>query len=85
MPFIAGWITSRMILAWRVGVIMRCGRIGAHAAGIGPLVALLEALVILAGGERQHMVAVGHDNKADFLAFEKLFDHDPRGALPSRV
>ena len=74
-----------MILAWRVGRDHGCGRIGAHSAGVGPLVAFLEALVILAGGERQHMVAVGHDDKADFLAFQKLFDHYPRGALPSRV
>ena len=66
-----------MILRVQGGRDHRCRRICAHPAGVGPRIAFLEALVILAGSKRQHVVAVGHDDKADLLAFDKLLDHNP--------
>ena len=37
----------------------RGGRVGAHAAGIGPLVVVEDPLVILRRSQRQQMFAVG--------------------------
>ncbi len=51
-------------------------RVGAHAAGVGAAVAIADALVILAGGHRQHVLAVDHDDEAGFLTVQELFDHD---------
>ena len=56
-------------------------RIGAHAAGIRPLVAVAEALVVLAGRQRQHVRAVAHHDEAGFLAFEAVLDHDARARI----
>ena len=53
-------------------------RVGAHAAGVRSLVAVAQALVVLAGGERQHVRAVAHDDEARFLALEELLDHHAR-------
>ena len=64
-----------------VGGDHRRGRVGAHAAGVGALVAILEALVVLAGGERERVFAVGHDDEAGFLAFHELLDDDARACL----
>ncbi len=52
------------------------GRVGAHAAGVGPAVAVEDALVVLARGERQRVLAVGHDDEARFLAGHELLDDD---------
>ena len=54
----------------------RRGRVGAHAAGVGALVAVEGALVVLRRGERQHGLAVGEREEARFLAVEKLLDHE---------
>ena len=53
-------------------------RIGAHAAGVRAAVAIEQAFVVLAGGERQDMIAVDHDNEAGFFADQKFFDQDAR-------
>ena len=53
-------------------------RIRAHAAGVGPGVAVAQALVVLAGGERQDMRAVAHHDEARLFAFEKFLDDDTR-------
>src|SRR6185312_9142952 len=57
------------------------GGIGTHAAGVGPLVAFLQSLVILARGQWQGMAAIAHDDETDFLAFHKFFDHNLRCCL----
>ena len=51
------------------------GRIGAHAAGVGPGVALAHALVILRGADGDDRRAIGQREEARFLAHEKLLDH----------
>ena len=68
-----------------VGRDHRRGRIGAHAAGVGPGVAVLQALVVLAGGQRQHVFAVAHHDKAGFFALQKLFNHHARLAAGGRI
>ncbi len=45
----------------------RCWRISTHAAGVRALVAVLQAFVVLAGGQRQDVFAVDHDDKAGFF------------------
>src|SRR5882672_3623442 len=50
-------------------------RVRAHAAGIRSLIPVPQSLVILAGSERQDMLAVGEDDEARFLAFEEFLDH----------
>ncbi len=55
----------------------RRGRIRAHAAGVGAVVAIQQALVILAGRHRQYMLAIDHHDEAGFFAFEELLDHHP--------
>ena len=54
----------------------RRGRIGAHAAGVGTCVAVAQALVILRRGQRQDVLAVGHDDEAGFLARQEFLDDD---------
>ena len=54
----------------------RCRRIGAHAAGVRSLIAVVAALVVLRGGERQHLLVARHHDEADFLALQELLDHD---------
>ena len=63
----------------------RCRRVRTHAAGVGAGVAVADALVILAGGERQHVFAVDHDDEADLFAIEKFFDHDARASIAEFV
>jgi len=53
----------------------RRGRVSAHAPGVGTGVAVANAFVILRSGERQHVLAVGHDDEASFLARQEFFDH----------
>jgi hypothetical protein len=72
---------SRMTRAWIFGRDDRGRRVRAHAAGVGALVAVAQALVVLAGGERQRARAVAHDDEARFLALQELLDHDPRAGF----
>ena len=53
----------------------RRGRIRPHAAGVGALVVVEQALVILTGGQRHDVAAVAHHHEAGFFALQKLFDH----------
>ena len=55
-------------------------RIRAHPAGVGADVGVLQPFVVLGGGERQHMLAVGHHDEARFLTVHEFFDDDPRCA-----
>ena len=49
--------------------------IGAHAAGVGTLVAIEDRFVILAGGQRQGVAPVAERDEADLFAGQKLLDH----------
>ncbi len=42
----------------------------------GTQIAVVAPLVILGGGQRQHVFAVDHDDEARFLALQKFLDHD---------
>ena len=42
--------------------------IGPHAACVRALVAVLQAFVVLAGGQGQNIFAIDHDDKAGFFA-----------------
>ena len=56
----------------------RRGRIRAHATGVGALVAVEQAFVVLAGGQGQGALAVTQHDEAGLFAGQKLFDHDTR-------
>ncbi len=53
-------------------------RIGAHAAGIGPGVAVADALVILRRAEENRFLAICEREQRDFLADQTFLDHHPR-------
>ncbi len=59
--------------------------VGTHPAGVRPAVAVADALVVLAGGHGQYILAVDHDNKAGFFAIEKLFDDNARTGVAKGV
>ena len=61
-----GSMTSRMMRACTAGV----------TTGIGPLIIVQQALVILAAGHGQGVAPIAHDDEAGFFAFEKFFDDD---------
>ena len=85
MPSTVGRMISRSTRACMLGRDHRRRRIGAHAAGVGPLVAVEQPLVVLAGGQRQHVLAVDHHDEAGLLAVEELFDHDARAGVAHAV
>ena len=64
-----------------VGRHHRSRRIGTHAAGIRALVVVLQALVVLAGGQRHHFGAIAHHHEAGFLALQEFLDHHAGAAL----
>ncbi len=76
---------SRITRAWIVGVTIGAGGIGAHAAGVRAAIAVEQALVVLAGRERQRVPAVAHDDEARFLAGQEVLDDDARAAGAERV
>jgi len=45
-------------------------------------VAVEQPLVVLTGGEREHVLTVAHYDEARFLAFETVLDDDRFPALP---
>ena len=61
----------------------RCGRIGTHAARVGALVAVQQALVVLAGGQWHHILAITQDHEAGLFAIQKFLDHHARHGLPA--
>ena len=75
-PRSVGSITSRMMRWCSVARDDGCGRIGAHAAGVGAAIAIVAALVILRGGQRHDLLVVRHHDEADFLAAQEFLDHD---------
>ncbi len=63
----------------------RCRRVSAHATGVGPGVAIAHALVVLAGGHWQHILAIDHHNKAGLFTFKKLFDNHAAAGIAKGV
>jgi hypothetical protein len=57
----------------------RGGRVSAHAAGVGPAVAVADLLVVLRGDQRQGGLAVDQGEEAGLLALQVLLD-DQLGA-----
>ena len=57
------------------GIEHGIGGVDAHAAGVGTGVALADALVVLRGHKRRHVLAVAQAEKADLVAFKELLDH----------
>ena len=53
-------------------------RVAAHAAGVRPLVAVEDSLVVLRRGERQHVGAVAERQQRELLALEVLLEEDLR-------
>ena len=51
--------------------------VGAHSAGVGAGVSVADALVVLAGGHRQNIDAVGHDDEGGLLAVEVVLNDYP--------
>lgn len=51
-------------------------RVGAHATGVRPEVAVAQTLVVLRGGERPDVVPVAEEEQRHFFAVEELLDHD---------
>ena len=63
----------------------RRGRVRAHAAGVGAAVAVLQPLVILRRGQREHVAAVDHDDEARLLAGEEFLDDHACAGVAHRV
>src|SRR2546430_9999021 len=59
-------------------------RVGAHAARVRTLVAVEDGLVVLRGGERQRVGAVGEREEQDLLPRQELLD-DHRDRKSTRL
>ena len=66
-----------------IGRDHRRRRIGAHAAGVGASIAVQQALVVLAGRQRQHVLTVAQHDETGLFALQKLFNDDscPTGVV----
>src|SRR3990167_9067988 len=60
-------------------------RVSAHAAGVRAGIGVTDALVVLAGGHRQHVLAVDHDDKGGFFTAQKLFNDHARTRVTESV
>ena len=67
------------------GVDDRRRRIGAHAAGVRPLVAVVRGLVVLRGGKRYRDFAIAQREEARFLAFHEFLDDDRSAGIAERL
>ena len=56
-------------------------RVGAHAAGVGPAVAVTQPLVVAGGGQGQGEPAVAEGNHARLRTVQALLDDHPRGTV----
>lgn len=77
MPRTVGQITWS-ITRWCTSAVTTGAGSSTHAARVRAGVLVADALVVLAGGHGQHVVAVDHDDEAGFFAVEELFDHHAR-------
>src|SRR2546430_10103981 len=59
-------------------------RVGAHAARVRTLVAVEDGLVVLRGGERQRVGAVGEREERDLLPRQELLDDHRRACRAER-
>ena len=75
-PRSTGSTISRMMRASQRGVEQRARRERAHAAGVRPLVAVEDALVILRRADRRARAAVAQREERHFRAAEAFLDHD---------
>ena len=66
-------VDERLLAAERLGEPRQRG-VGAHAAGVRAGVAVAEALEVLGGAQRQHVVAVAEEEQRDLGAGEELLD-----------
>ena len=71
-------VDERVLVAEEVGQPGQ-RRVRAHAAGVGAGVAVAEALVVLRGAERQHVVAVAQEEQRHLGAGEELLDQHRAG------
>ena len=71
---LAGDEVDELLLAAELRAEPRERRVGAHAAGVGAGVAVEQALVVLGGAERQHVVAVAEEEERDLGSGEELLD-----------
>src|ERR1700686_1528405 len=55
--------------------------VGAHTARIWPSVAFAGALMILGGDQWCHTFTITHDQKREFVALQKFFEHHARAGL----
>ena len=62
-----------------------CRRVGAHAARIRALVAILQAFVILAGRQWEDVQAIAKDDEACLFAKQALFNDDARARGAERA
>ncbi len=58
-----------------LSVYVRDGRVAAHAAGVRPLVAVEDPLVVLRGSERHDVLAVAEGQEGQLLAVEEVLKH----------
>ncbi|MNK95871.1 hypothetical protein D3C87_1161300 [compost metagenome] len=63
----------------------RGGRVGAHAAGVGAGIGVQQALVVLAGGQGEHVLAIHQHDEAGFLAFQEFLDDHARAGIAELV
>jgi hypothetical protein len=59
-----------------LGIHARDRRVAPHAAGVGALVAVEYALVVLRGGERHGALAVAQRQEGQLFTLEELLEHD---------
>ena len=60
-------------------------RVGAHASGVGALVALERSLVVAGGCERHDVRPIGDGEQRKLRSFEPLLDHDLLPASPKAL
>ena len=60
-------------------------RICAHAAGIGPGIAISDALMILRSDQRRHALTIADDQERKFFTLQTLLHHNPRTGLTQHL
>jgi hypothetical protein len=84
MPRMVGRMISRMARACTFGVTTGAGEYAPMPPVLGPWSPSLQALVVLAGGQRAHVLAVAQHDEAGLFAGQELLDDDARAAFVVR-
>ena len=71
-----GWCTAARDLRARSASIAGHRRVAPHSAGVRPLVAVEDALVVLRRRERHRALAVAQREQRQLLALQELLQHD---------